>query len=80
MEKLVKTDDILTTYNYKDGFMVDIIEKDNIYEAFLCHKDYGIKILMLERPRTLQSLPQFIEAVENSINEHIEGYIKKYMI
>lgn len=65
------------------GFMVDIVETPTEYEAWLYHKDYGIKELMFGTNKTQhKDRADFCEMVENNlVNQgYIGGYINEHMI
>lgn len=82
MDTLKITTQKTWTYKYSDGFMVDITKHDNIFEAWLYHKDYGIKELVFGVDVSdVPTLEEFAEMVQGNLeNENdIDGYIEDYM-
>ena len=73
-----------TTYNYQDniyhGFCVDISTDGDTIEAFLYHRDYGIKSLMwggmLTKDQTAESFKDLVFA---NIPDYIKLYLDEYM-
>ena len=64
------------------GFMVDIVENANEYEAWLYHKDYGVKSLMFgSEKKQHNGKADFCDMVEaNLINQpYINNYMEEYM-
>ena len=66
-------------YEYDDGFRVEIVIGDENYEAWLWHKNYGIKASMFGMPKSQQSYEDFLETVEATIIEDIIAYAQDYM-
>lgn len=74
------------TYKYKGGFMVDIIVTKDEFEAWIYHKNYGIKMLMWGEPKKnfrfgkpyTQTFNDFKELVEFNIDEYAESYAEEY--
>lgn len=73
MKKLeIKT----TTYDCGDGFRIDIVETDEEQEAWLYHKDYGVKELMFGVDKHLYRLDQFLD--DHRVNADKERYISDH--
>ena len=70
---------ITTTYNWKYGFRFDIVREGNLAEAWLYHKEIGIKSLMFGAEIGTKYTPDydaFLEMVKNNLM--YEGYCKNY--
>ncbi len=65
-------------YEHDDDWRIEIVIDDEDYEAWLWHKDYGIKSLMFGCPKEQQDYDYFLELVEFSIPDYIEGYLEEY--
>ena len=76
-----------TTYSYTGkyykGFLVDIVEKSDIWEAWLYHTDYGVKEMMfgVAKNDPDDTTEGFIKLVFANLvkNPYIENYIDLYM-
>ena len=75
------------TYEADNGFMVDIVDKGDAFEAWIYHKDYCVKDLMwgepkensrFEKPFT-QTLQGFKALVEANLEGYAAGYAEEYM-
>ena len=75
LKKIEKT--LLATYQYED-YYIEIIEFDGEYEAWLQHKDYGVKDLMFETLKDQQELAAFLASVEEKLPQYIEKYEESY--
>ena len=72
---------------WADGFRVDIVEKEDEFEAWLYHKRYGIKERMLGSPKVKASRGKvttkadFLNMVRNNLMmvDYIGNYIEEYM-
>ena len=65
----------VTTYIYKNVWRIDIVNNRSTYEAWLYHRDYGIKTLMfVTEANDVDSLDKFVELV----NLNAEGYCPIY--
>lgn len=68
-----------------DGFMFDLVTrsgdtmKDDTYEAWVYHKDYGVKMLMWGVPQDSTDYWGFKDMVASTLEENIEGYREEYM-
>ena len=67
------------TYNIGTGYKVDIVTLKNTYEAWIYHKDYGIKELMCGMPKAQQTYRDFIKIVCRNIDNYKQGYEAEYM-
>lgn len=65
------------TYQTKNNFFIDIVTKplESYYEAWIYNDKYGIKELMFAVPAKQQSYEQFLEIVENNIDDSISVYV-----
>lgn len=76
-----------TTYEVGDGFMVDIVELPDTFEAWLYHKQYGVKDLMLSSPKQhrrfgkvyTKPLEDFLKLVEANVEDYIGGHEEEHM-
>jgi len=82
--KEIKKQYTVKTYTVKKGFRVDIVTFKDMYEAWLYHKDYGFKTYMFGFPivqHELDGTPytisydEFLEMVENNVNDSISRYL-----
>ena len=77
MEKLdLKT----TAYNVGDGFCIDIVETDDLFEAWIYHIDYGIKEYMfgsLKSDKTDYGV--FVSMARNEFDDYRDDYYSEYM-
>ena len=67
------------TFTWDGGFMVDVVTTSDTYEAWIYHKDYGIKELMFGMPKKQQSYEKFIEIVEWNVDDDIFAYMEQHM-
>ena len=70
------------TFCIRDGFRVDITYDSDTQtaDAWIYHKDYGIKSLMFGSEITEDhTLNDFIEVVEGNVQEYMEDYCDEYM-
>lgn len=68
-----------TTYEAREGFRVDIVEKPVGPEAWLYHEHYGIKDLMFGGVWEQVTMESFLDVVEANLEEYIEDYREEYM-
>lgn len=61
------------------NFIIDVFEDDGLFSAYIMHKDYGVSSLIFGMPVWQQTYEEFLEYVEESINEQIMIYTKLYM-
>lgn len=66
-------------YDIGKGFRVEIELDDNVFNAYLSHKDVGIKDLMfgLSRNKDVYTFEDMLKVVEANIIE--EGYLEDYV-
>lgn len=93
---LVKMETRTETYWIRDKWFVDITispDKDaHIIEAWLYHKDYGIKDMMYgeawddtekhtiqDKPEYIHTYEQFLAIVESNIPDYMKIYQDEYM-
>ncbi len=76
-----------TIYEYKDGFYVELTETLTMFEAYIFHRDYGVKELMfaVEKPdKVLYGIPvdatdTVLGMVENNVDHYAVAYYEDYM-
>ncbi len=69
----------IKTITYDTGFrnfMVDVVETDYGYEAYLYKSDHGIKDLMFGLQE--KDIDEFVETVEANLLEHMSFYEEEY--
>ena len=74
-----------TSYRVSDysDYIVDIVELSDEWEAWLYHKDYGVKMLMFgfaKKDQNNYPIPQemFLELVDANVNDYIDDYEEEY--
>ena len=87
--KDIKTKTFEVEHEVYNGFMVDITESKEIFEAYLYHKDYGVKMSMFgtmkeahkEYYGKAETLSSFSETVETALqfDDYIPLYIERYI-
>lgn len=80
MEKVQKVR--TETYEYSMDYLVDIQIYSDKYEAYIYHKDYGIKMFVVGFPANTTTKKEFIENVEYIIDKEntidiYDDYIRK---
>lgn len=76
-----KVDNRTITFDVGDGYFVDICTSDftDTYEAYIYHRDSGIKIRMFEIERRNVSRRMFLNFVNNALSDYkniiVPGYI-----
>lgn len=63
-----------TSYEIGTKFMVDIVETDNTYHAWIYRKDYGVKCLMFGVRKKQQKKASFILTVINNLPDYMNVY------
>lgn len=66
-----------TTYEHGD-FLIDIVEMEDSYEAWLCLKNYGTKSLMFGSGKETVTADEFLSLIEASLAEYKLDY-QKYL-
>lgn len=74
--KEVKNIELIKVLKYKDKYLVYAFKKDDYYELYLKHEDYGIMFLMIGAPIEQQSLDTLIAISE--IDDYVEEYKERY--
>lgn len=69
-----KTEIKTTTYSYVKEYLVDIVETENDYEAYVYSKDNCYKIFMFGCPKEQQTKDEFIDMVKASMDDFISDY------
>ena len=74
--ELKRTDEKATLYEHGD-YRVCVIETDDVFEAWLAHKEYGAASLMFGWPKVqpvepdkVYSLNEFLDMVANSLEKY----------
>ena len=80
MEKLSE----IVTHRYVHGdFIVEITMEDGTFEAYLSHKNYGVKSLIIRVPEVqidgVTILSGFERIVEDALEDHERYYAEDYM-
>ena len=65
--------------NEYPGYIIEVIEVAEIYEAWLSHEDYGVKSLMFGLLKKDVSFEKMIEITEGNLGLHIELYNDDYV-
>ena len=79
---LKETKDKTKTYEYRDGFLVDIVDSGDEVSAYLYHKNYGVKDLMFGlMKKDVESEEELKEMITNNLTNQsfIENYTEEYM-
>ena len=78
--ELKRTDDKVTLYEH-GNYRVCVIEKDEMFDAWLAHKEYGAASLMFGwlkvqpvEPDKVYNLNEFLDMVANSLEEYEAFY------
>lgn len=66
------------TYEAGDGFLVDIVETNSEYSAYIYHEEYGVKVLMFGVPYLSCDRDQFIDAVESALPTYKNSFLEEY--
>ena len=62
-----------------DDYILEIHEGEDIYEAWLKHKDYGISISMFGLLKSQYNYGEFLEIAEANLDDHIKLYESLYI-
>ena len=60
------------------GFLVDIVETDTDFEAWIYQKQNGVKMFMFGMPQEQQSKEVCLAVVKSTLSEYIRLYLDKY--
>lgn len=67
----------IKTYEYKDGFLIDIIDRGDLWDVWLYHNDIYVKDYMFGLyKKYFENYGDFLECVYNNLEN--EGYITFY--
>ena len=69
-----KTNIETTTFIFTKEYLIDIVETDENYEAYIYTKHDGIKMLMFGCPKEQQTEEEFFELVKGTVDEYIAEY------
>lgn len=76
---LIQMKEIKTkTYPLDKGFFLDITTGCKEYNAWLYHKDYGIKSHIYGMFKCDIEYNEFLDLLENTINDDIDLYVDNY--
>ena len=66
--------------NEYPGYIIEVIDliDEDVYEAWLSHKDYGVKSLMFGLLKKDVSYEEMLGIVEENLDEYIGLYIFDY--
>lgn len=67
-------------YAFDTEHYIDIIEKDETYEAWLYKRDHGFKTLMFGVPIPQQSKEEFIQIVTANVLQYIPMFYEELSI
>lgn len=77
---LAKTTISTTTYKYRDGFFVDAVKHDDMWETYVWHKDYGVKDLMFGVDENqVESMDDLLDIIMANVEEYIFIYASQYI-
>lgn len=77
---MLKLTEIKTkTYEYENGFFVDIVDDGAAIAAYLWHEEYGVKELMFGQDNTQGDEASFMSIVAANLPEYIGFYADDYM-
>ena len=64
---------------YEDGdFIIEIEERDDMYEAWLRHREYGIEYSMFDVNKTdVSGIEEFTQMVEDNLPLYEKDYIEE---
>lgn len=63
------------TYKYDSNYYVDIVERNDFYEAYIYDSNIGFKSFMFGMLKSEISYESFLDAVFDNIDEFIESYL-----
>ena len=58
-------------------FMVDIVEMEDVFEAYLYRNGYGVKSLMFGVDKAQTTKEDFISLVSANLHTHIDHYMEE---
>ena len=73
-----RTEIKIETFKYDENYLIDVVTLKDTYEAWVYHKNYGVKSLMFGCPIEQQTYQFFLEMVEANADEYIEFYAEEY--
>lgn len=69
-----KTEIKTTTYSYTKEYLVDVVETDEDYEAYIYTAENVFKLLMFGCPKEQQTKSEFLDVVDANMDEFITEY------
>ena len=75
---MVKIEYKTETYWCGGDWLVDVVTTPDNFEAYLYHKNCGVKKLMFGMPIEQQSYEEFIEIVEGNVDDYTGPYLEEY--
>lgn len=67
------------TYEVGGGYMVDIVDLGDELEAWIYEVTNGVKLLMFGMMKDQVDYEEFLQMVEDSLDEHMEAYAEEYV-
>ena len=71
-----------TTYNPEGDWYIDIIETDDMFEAWIYLRSYGVKSLMWGSPKQQEygtvTRKHFLDMVKTNFIYYANGYIEEF--
>lgn len=61
----------------KDTFVVEVFEEEELYEAWIYEKSYGVKNLMFGIAKDDMSKDEFVQLVFNNFDQYANDYINE---
>lgn len=85
MYNLYKSAEKITRYEFVNGndigdFYIDIIDKEEWYEAWLVGRKYGVESMMFGGCKKSMTKKEFIRTVEANLDYEIALYIDEYYV
>ena len=74
------------SYWFDDAYMVDVIESEDCWNAFIYHHNFGIKEGVTGLPKVQPITKEvcteqdYLDFLERDIPEHLDWYYEKYVI
>lgn len=78
--KLKKTTISTVTFEYKDGYFVDVVRMDDTWDVWVYHKDICAKSYMFGLPvDQVESWDDLLDIIAGNIDRHIDIYRQDYI-
>lgn len=66
------------TYEMGKGFMLDVVEERDTYEAWIWRQGFGVKDLAFGVPKSKTTKEEFIDLAEQNFTLHAKRYVEAY--